>query len=189
MADYGRDKGLFIPTTQVWDTSEIYQAEGVSEDLKELLVRMYQNLNNMAMAVNNKDTGIYPTDEFVCGQTFFPNPAYDSSTATTPKLRQVWRKVFRWVDVATGLDRALPNNGMQTQPHGIALTTDLFFTRIYATSYNPAGQFWIPIPFTSPGALAGGIELWIDNANIKIITGSDRTAFTKTVVVLEYIKT
>ena len=189
MADYGRDKGLFIPTTQVWDTSEIYSTKGISEDLRELLVRMYLNLNNMAMAVNYKDTGIYHTDEFVCGQTFFPNPTYDSSSTTTPKLRQVWRKVFRWQDAVTGADRALPNTNTQTQPHGIVLTSDLFFTRIYGTSFNPVGQQWIPLPFVSPGALGGAIELWVDGANIKIITGSDRTAFTKTVIVLEYIKT
>ena len=51
-----RDPGLYIPTTSVWDVSEIYSTDVTKPEFKELLVRMYQNLNNMAMATNNKDS-------------------------------------------------------------------------------------------------------------------------------------
>jgi hypothetical protein len=37
------DYGMFIPTTQVWDVSEIYSTEVTSPAFKELLVRLYQN--------------------------------------------------------------------------------------------------------------------------------------------------
>ena len=202
MADYGRDKGLFIPTTQVWDTSEIYEAKGVSEDLRELLVRMYQNLNNMAMAVNKKDTGIYHTDEFVCGQTFFPNPAYSSSSTTTPTLRQIYRKVIRWQN-ADGSDKALPNGAgappgvLTQQAHGIPLGGDYMFTRIYGTSFDSTNGVWFPVPyFSGTNILSAGnyydkyaIELWVDLVNVNIVVYRDRTMHTRTFVVLEYMKT
>lgn len=172
-------KGAFLPTTQVWDPGNIENIEA-SKSLKELLVRMYQNLGAMATMVNYKDTGIYPTEEFVCGQVYFKDPNLDSSTSKTPKLRQVYRKVFIFGD--------LPNTATKTMAHGIDLGARLMFTRIYGTAKDPVTDRFIPLPFVSPGALAGAIELWVNGANIELTTGSDRTAFTETYIVLEYLK-
>lgn len=173
-----QDVGSFIPTTQVWDVSELYSTEVTSPKFKELLIRLYQQVGNIAMAINGKDTGIYDTSEFVCGQTFFPNP---NPIAGQPnKERQVYRKVISF--------GTLPNTATKTVAHDIALSPGLFFTRIYGTAADPLTNKYIPLPFTSPGALGGAIELWVDGANVKIITGSDRTAFTITYVVLEYLK-
>jgi hypothetical protein len=181
MADYGRDKGLFIPTTQVWDTSEIYEAKGVSEDLRELLVRMYQNLNNMAMAVNKKDTGIYPTDEFVCGQVYFSNPAYDSSTSTTPVLRQVYRKVINFGTLPTAAEVT------KTALHGIAADTIHSITRLYGGSTDPVNKFYIALPCVANAG--NNIALWADNTRVVINAfGTDRSTYTLTYVVMEYIK-
>jgi len=92
--------GLFVPTTNVWDVSEIYSLEGIKPEFKELLVRLYQNINNLSLALNLKDTGYYTEEEFVTGQVFFPNPSLSSTTQQTPTFRQTFRKVINFVSLA-----------------------------------------------------------------------------------------
>ena len=172
--------GAFIPTTNIWDVSEIFEVDVTSPEFKELLVRMYQNLNNMALSINNRDAGYYITQEFVNGQTYFPNPAFNSSTATYPALRQVFRKVINF--------GALPNTAAKTVAHNITVNTGTTFTRIYANASDTTGFNYIPIPYASP-TLANNIELSVNATNVTITTGSNRSNFNICYVVLEYIKT
>ena len=69
------DGGSFIPTNYVWDVAQVYSTDVTSPEFKELLVRMYQNINNMILALNLKDTGIYNTSPFINSQVYFPNPS------------------------------------------------------------------------------------------------------------------
>jgi nucleoside-triphosphatase THEP1 len=66
-------EGSFVQTTQVWDVDEIYSMDIKSPEFKELLVRMYQNLNDIAVVLNTKDTGYYPLFEMVNSQLWFPD--------------------------------------------------------------------------------------------------------------------
>lgn len=175
---YPQNTGSFIPTTQIWDPSEVYSSN-LSPELKELLVRLYQNLNLMATNVNLKDTGYYNTLEFVNGQLYFPNPANNSSTSTYPSFRQVFRTIVNF--------GALPNAGLKSVAHNIPINESYSFTRIYAASSDQVGLNYIPIPYASP-TLVNNIELNVDATNVNITTGSNRTNFTITYVVLEYIK-
>ena len=43
--------GTQLPTTYIWDVSQI-QNLNISSDFKELLIRLYQNLNTMANVIN-----------------------------------------------------------------------------------------------------------------------------------------
>ena len=176
-----KSDGSFIPTTQVWDVSEIYKTEVTSPEFKELLVRLYQNLNGMALSVNGRDAGMYDKTEFVNGQTFFPAAGTSSRTSSAPNQRQVYRKVIDF--------GALPNAAAKTVAHGltIAAGSGYSFTRIYGAASNPAGLLYIPIPYASP-VLLNNIELSVSNVNVTITTGIDRTAFTTCYVVLEYLK-
>lgn len=171
--------GSFIPTTSVWDVSSIYQTEGLSPELKELLVRLYQNLNNMAVSTNLKDAGYYDTNEFVNGQQFFPNPATNSTTQTRPDFRAVFRKVIDF--------GALPNAGVKSVAHGIGITPATTFTRIYATANDLTAQSYIPIPYASNVANTN-IELYVDATNVNIATASNYSSYTVTYVVLEYLQ-
>ncbi len=102
-------------------------------------------------------------------------------------MRQVFRKV-----IAFG---ALPNAGTKSVAHGIdTLPQDLpnnyigfSFTRIYATATDPVNELYIPIPYASNVA-ANVIEINVDATNVNITTASNKTAYTITYVVLEYIK-
>jgi hypothetical protein len=177
MASEQRPSGLFIPTTNVWDVSPINNAAGLSPDLKELLVRLYQNINNISLAINLKDTGYYDQQQFVNGQKYFPNPALTSSSSQTPVYRPVTRKVINF--------GALPNAASKSVAHGLTVTADWSFTRIYGTATNPSTSF-IPIPFASP-TLNQIIKLEVDATNVIITTAIDQTAYTICYVVLEYL--
>lgn len=171
--------GAFVPTTNIWDPTEIYSTEVTSPEFKELLVRMYQNISNISTVLNLKDTGYYDTSEFVTGQKFFPKPGLTSLSSTTPDFRQTYRKVVNF--------GALPNAGTTNVAHGITIDSNTIFTRIYGTTTDATGLSYLPLPYSSPTA-ANNIELSIDSTNVKIVTGSDRTAYTITYVVLEYLK-
>jgi hypothetical protein len=174
MASDRRLTGLFVPTTEIYDAIQLLeQYEVTSPEFKELIIRLYQNTNRIAESLNLKDSGIYDTEEFVNGQTWFTNTAV---TNQAQPFRQVLRKVINF--------GTLPNTGTTSVAHGIAPTTSYQFTRIYGCSTDPAGQNYIPLPYA--GA-ANSIELNADATNVNITTTTNRTAFTTTFVVLEYL--
>ncbi len=170
--------GAFVPTTNIWDPSEILSTEVTSPEFKELLVRLYQNLKDMSESINIRDAGYYAREEFVNGQIFFPNPSLSSTTAQVPDFRQVFRKVINF--------GGLPNSGTTSIAHGLTITSGFSFTRIYGCATDPSTSF-IPIPFASPTD-AENIKITVDTTNVNITTGSDRTGYTTTYCVLEYIK-
>lgn len=172
--------GSFIPTTNVWDPLQLNQIQGITPEFRELLIRLYQNLNLMAIAVNTKDTGYYPLSEFINGQLFFPNPLLNSGTSTFPAYRQVFRIVINF--------GALPNATTKSVAHGLTVDTATTFTRIYATASDTTGLTYIPIPYASASGI-DDIEINVDVTNVNITTASDRTNYNVTYVILEYIKT
>ena len=169
-----QNTGLYVPTTYIWDVAELYQIEVNSPEFKELLIRLYQNVNNMILSLNLKDTGLYQTQELVNGQVFF-NP--NSSRLVDA------RSCFRTL-VSCG---QLANTGTTNTPHGIAFTSTYTLTRMYGAATDPTGLNYIPLPYASPTA-AHNIELNADGTNVNIITGSNRSNFTISYVVLEYLK-
>ena len=44
--------GAFVETTQIWDASQIQEMDVNSPDFKELIIRLYQNMNKIALALN-----------------------------------------------------------------------------------------------------------------------------------------
>lgn len=150
---------------------------GVSElDLGALR----QNINQIIIALNSKDSAFYQLTEVLNGQSWFPNPALTSSTAKAPTIRQAHRKVINF--------STLPNTAAKTVAHGIPFTATSghIFTRMYGTATDPVNALALPIPFASPTD-ANEISLSIDATNVIITTGSNRTAYTQCVVVIEWI--
>lgn len=177
------NSGAYLQTTNAFDIAPLQDVNVTSPEFKELLVKLYQSLNNMALLLNMKDTGFYVTDrEFVCGQSWFPNPALSSKTPATPTFRNAYRKVINF--------GTLPNNGVPvTKAHGITCTTNTSFTRIYAVATDPVNKVYKPIPYASAADVAHNIELSVDATNVTITSGgADYSAFTICYVVLEYLK-
>jgi len=171
--------GSFVPTTNVWDVSQIYSTEVTSPEFKELLVRLYQNLNFMSINTNLKDIGYYDTNEQVNGQQFFPNPATSSVSPVNDNFRSVFRKTINF--------GALPNTTTKSVAHGIDVTDTMTFTRIYGTASDLSARSYIPLPYASNVANSS-IELYVDATNVTIATAADWTSYTVTYIVLEYLK-
>lgn len=179
MAKNPFNAGSFVPTTNVWDVARLYEIDVTSPEFKELLIRLYQNVNNIALLLNIKDTGVYNTFEIINGQTYFPDPALNSSTSGTAIARQVYRTTVNF--------GALPNATTKSVAHNITTTPKTTFTRIYATASDTTGREYLPIPYAS-ATVTDIIELSVDGTNVTITTGSDRTNFTVCYVVLEYLQ-
>jgi len=179
----GQDFGVYVPTTDVWDTSQIQSLKDESEQLKELLIRLYQNLNRLSTAANLKGSAIYDIQEFVDGSSWFQTTA---NTTDNPSSSSVYRPERRLV-INFG---ALPNTGTKSVAHKIPCTTSTSFTRIYATATNPVSTFsYIPIPYSSTVSVNDNIELYVDGTNVNITTAADYSAYTICYVVLEYLQT
>ncbi len=165
--------GLFLQTTPMFDVGEFNK-----ESLQQLVVQLTHAINNLENTVNLKDTGMYTLQQFVNGQTFFPDPALNSGTPQAPMPRQVFRQVF--------LTGPLPNTGTLLIPHNIAPTALFTFTRIYGTASDTTGLNYIPIP---QAFVSGNIvDLAVDATNIIIHTNFNATNYTIVYIILEWLK-
>lgn len=175
----GQNRGYFIPTTQSYDLSELYQTDVSSTKFKEFIIRLYQQMNLVAEQLNQRGSGLYNTQEFATGETFFPSTGLTSGSATKITPRSVFRKVLNF--------GSLPNTTTKSSAHGLTLNSTSTLVKLYGAATNTAGTSFIPIPYASATA-ASVIELNADGTNINIVTGSDRTSYTKCVVIIEFLK-
>lgn len=170
-----QEYGAYLPTTDDLDINTLLEGK-MDPGLKDFLVRLYQSYNNIANVVNVKESAYYLPVEFVNGQQWF---ALTGSTNES-QTRQVYRRV---VDFGT-----LPNTGTTSVAHNIeGISAETTFTRIYGCASDTAAFSYLPIPFASTAA-TGNISVSVDATNVIITTDSDRTAYTTTYVILEYLK-
>lgn len=172
ITDQQINTGLYVPTTYIFDLPNIDKLDLNSPEFKEIFVKLYQNVSNMNMALNNKDSAYYITEEFVNGQQYF-NPTSSSQL----DLRPVFRK-----EIDIGALAA----GVTTIAHNLAITNTWKFTRIYGVASDSAGFNYYPLPWAS-AAGATNIELKVNIANV-VITNNSGVAFTDCYVTLEYVK-
>jgi hypothetical protein len=172
MADQQQNTGQFIPTTQIWDIGQLYEVDVNSEDFKELLVRLYQNVNRIALALNTKETGYYLQEEFVSSNAYF-HPTSNSQD----DLRPSFKKAVNIGALALGVN---------TKAHGLTIESSWTFTHIWGTASNPATYTFYPLPWASAVG-ATNIELKVDVNNI-VITNNSGLTFSSCMVVLEYLK-
>jgi len=166
------DQGLYVPTTQVWETSSILDVDVNSEQFKLLLVRLLQNVNEIAIALNLKDTGYYVLQPFVNGQQFF---------STDPLNPDNLRPCFRYT-----LNVGAVGAGVNTFAHNIPNITNTWtLTRLYAAATDNIGLNFYPVG--TGGATAGIITINSNITNV-VITNNTGVVFTSCIVVLEFLK-
>ena len=175
--------GQFLPTTYEFDIGELTDMEVNSYEFKELIIRLYQNINSIILSVNNKETGYYSLTQFVTGKLWYPNPALNSTTPQTPILRQAYRIVVPF--------GPLTNNSTKSVPHGLIVTPTFRMKIIDCVANRPIVYSAVPIPYASTlQPVPENIEIYIDATNINISTISvvtDWTQYTDVDVILEYI--
>lgn len=166
--------GSFVPTTNVWDVSEIQEVDVTSQEFKELLIRLYQNLNNICLVLNSKDSAFYIQQEFNTGALFF-NPG------VVPQNILTYRPGFRIVVPCGALGA-----GLKTVPHGLAVTATWHWVYIGGAATDTVNRLGYPI--TYGGATGNNISVNVDATNIYINNQSGITTFTDSMIVLEYLK-
>ena len=151
------------------------------DNFEEYDVKLRQYLNNMANAVNTKDSGLYTDEEVITGQQFLP--LYSTDTSSNVNYRNVFRKVIDF--------GALPDSSTKTVAHGISTTEDFSIVRLYATATDPGAstlQTAIPIPYVNVADPADGVQLSMGATNMSITTTTGNyTVYTRCFVVVEYI--
>lgn len=167
------DRGLFLPTTYEFDVSQLSDMKVDSDDFKELIVRLYQNINNMILAINLKETGYYVLTPFVTGQLWYPDPTISNNQ----NYRPIHRKVVPFGPIGSGANTPVA--------HGIPFTNKWAVVNIDAVAVNNTGTFlYYPLPWASASGSAN-IQLYLDKTNIYINNQSGQT-FNLCDVVIEY---
>lgn len=153
----------------------------IPQDPAQRDIKLRQYLNDIAVATNSKDSGLFDRIVSITGQQFLPT--FSNTTATNATYRQVFRQVFD-----TG---ALPNATTKTIAHGVSSQATYSLVRMYGAATEPGGSSWtsvIPLPFASP-TLNKNISLEADATNIIITTAIDYSAWTRSFVIMEWITT
>ena len=167
----------FIPTTNIYDVDTLKDMKVDSPEFSELLVRLYQNNNRSALVINNKISGTFYDAETLTGGTYLPDPA------TTGEIGRYGRSIFRQT-INFG---PLPNAGAKSVIHRIIVPPNMKLVHMYGGTTDPATSSFLPLPFAST-TLNQNIQLEANATNVIITTGIDRTAYTETFVVMEYLK-
>ena len=152
------------------------------EDDADFKIKLYEYLNQISLATNSKDSGLYVTEESITGKQFIP------TFSTTKSSHATYRDVFRVV-VDTG---ALPNAGTSTTAHGINTTENYSIIAFYGGATAPGASTLtkgIPLPHINTTTPGDSVTLTVDATNINITTTTaNYTGFTRSFVVIEYIK-
>ena len=139
------------------------------DDFSEIFEREYKRVID---AVNTKEGGLYLLQELATFEQYFtPNDPQQN--------RNIYRKVIDF--------GSLPNTSSKSVAHNIAFNSNTRMTRLYGAASDSTGVQFIPLPFASP-TLAESVSLSVTGTQVIITTGSDRTNFTSSTIVMEYSK-
>ncbi len=152
----------FLPTTLI--IPSVDQKEEFNYVLTDFIKKMIA-------AINEKDISQYLLEEIQNGQKFF-------DPVNTNNLRGVYRKTLDF--------GPLPDNTTIVKNHGITITPQTRFTRIYGVANDPDTSF-IPLPFASAMATEG-IRLEVTSTGVEITTVIDYSTYIETFIILEYIQ-
>lgn len=167
-------QGQFLPTQYIFDVQALRTNAIEQPQLRELLVRIALAFQQSNITVNNKTSATYSLQEILDNNQWF--------MTSSAQPRAEYRKAF---DVGP-----LLNAAPTVVAHGITVTSNTVFTRIYATASDSTNNVYVPIPFidVSSTVAAGNIEIYVDATNIVITPTGDATNFDVCLVVLEYLQ-
>ena len=165
--------GLFVSTTDNYDITRLQGKDLGSVEFQQFIVKLMSRTNDIAITLNQKDSGIYQSGEFNTGQVLFTAPNIKSS-------------IFR-SRIITG---QLPNAGTKTVAHGLTFDTNTTMVKIYGAASDTVHTEYIPLPFVSVGGtfVVGNIQVYADATNIYITTTGNGSNFDKSYVIIEYVK-
>jgi len=168
----------FSDAQQLESFVPVYDA--VPDKWEEARPFIVEQLKRMANAVNIREIGWFLDEELLSGKAFIPGSESMQDLSTSQVFRQVLRKV---VDFG-----ALPAAGTKSVPHGISFTDNFTLVQMFAAATDPVAFIAFPIPYADPTGLTNAVALTMDDTNVNITVGVDRSAFTRCFVTIEYLQ-
>lgn len=163
-----QNTGSFVQTTQVWDVAQLYDVNVNSREFKDLLVQLYQQINNIATVLNTKKTAYYLDDEFNNGSQWC-NPNSNQPQDLRPGFTKV--VVFGTV-----------NAGANTQAHGLDYTANRVLT--FTSISGAANETTTPQAYALPNS---NITVSVTTTDV-VINNASGVTFDNAYVVLEYLE-
>lgn len=164
--------GSYVESSSVLDVARLYEVDVNSEEFKDLIVKLFQVVNNAQITLNTKESALYFTKEFVDGSVWF-NPL------TTNQLYN--RSGFVMV-VNIG---AIANAATATKAHGIEFTSTYSTTQIYGSGTDNIGFNYFPIPYIGFGG--SNITIDVNQTNV-VVTNNSGVNLTSCIAVIKYLK-
>ena len=143
----------------------------IPEEWEASRTAIIEYLRAITEGVNIRTVGSYETIEQLTGQDFIP-------TDKESKQRSVFRKVIDMEGLET-----LP----KSIPHGISISANTHFIKIYGTATNPSTSF-IPLPYVDITTPEEGIQVDVDMTNVNLNSSKSYSGYTTAYVILEYIQ-
>lgn len=166
------NSGQFVPSTNIWDVGQIYEVDVKSPEFKELLVRLYQNVNNITLSLNVKDTAYYINQEFNTSQQY-----YNLADPSLLTLRPGFRMTVHTGALIAGLNPPIA--------HGLSVNADWTWMKIYGAATNSGSLVGYPLPYADTSG--NNISVIVNATNV-VINNASGVTFTDSTVVLEYLK-
>lgn len=145
------------------------------EDAREFLVERLKEISN---AVNVREIGWYLDEELLSGKAFIPGINQQGNSTSLP-FRTILRKVIDF--------GPLPNATIKSVPHGIIVDDNFTLIELSGAATNPTGlqSFGLGHAAVNP---PNTVEVFLDANNVNIITGIDRSGYTRVFVIIEYMQ-
>ena len=189
-----------LPTTQIWDPSEIEKMDVNTPEFKRFLLSMHQNMNSMAMAVNEKASGTMSSQDTVVGQVDLGGVNASTTFPSGKTVFDLYRKVINYgpIENEAGGSKtfSVPHNIPQSLNGNLAVVSlSCVANRLYGASGGRVVS--TPIPFVDAANAAVFSDLrnatvWLDGPNINLRLNGTGNAlweigFNHVFVTIEYI--
>jgi hypothetical protein len=136
------------------------------EDAKQLSVELNRSYVDIAQKMNSRTISLFPTNRpAITGESWF---------LTGNQKQQGLRQVYTFTSLPA------------TIPHGITIANIYGFVRIFGAFTD--GTYWYPLPYVvNSGSANGQTQVYLDNTNIYIASGTTGPSATQGQVVLEWL--
>lgn len=162
-----------VKETDNYDVDVIQGLNVNSQEFKEFLVRLRQEINEIRISLNARDGGYRVLGEFNTGMQYYPNAAVPT--------------MYRTINCCTVNFGALPNAGTTLVNHninpGTGTTANYFFIGWDAMANNTGALTYLTIPYNDGTNI---ISLSVTQTQVSITTNFNASAYT-TDVTLYYI--
>ena len=151
--------------------------DAVPEDWEMARQFLVEHLKKVSNAINIREIGWFLDEELLSGKGFIPGVNVQGN-ASPDQFRQIFRKVINF--------GALPNSTTKSVAHGINFDSNFTLIQMWASATDPINFIAFPIPYAGAGG-NDGVKLYMDSTNVIISTQTNRAAYTRCFVVIEYM--